>query len=85
MEVNIRLLSGNLTFPSNEQLNQKPLLHDLVLRSSKAGRCNFKIRTFTGYWIYGGSFMPDPHEQNMNYGVLLEGFSETRRLKKFLP
>ena len=28
--------------------------------------------------------MPDPHESNINYGVLLEGFSENRRLKKFL-
>ena len=35
MEVNTGLLSGNLTFPSNEQSKQKPLLHDLVLDSAK--------------------------------------------------
>lgn len=28
--------------------------------------------------------MPDPNEQSMNYGVLLESFSKTKRLKKFM-
>lgn len=32
----------------------------------------------------GAGFMSDPHERNMNYGAVLEGCCENKRLKTIL-
>lgn len=35
-------------------------------------------------WRWGAGFMSDPHERNMNYGAVLEGCCENKRLKTIL-
>lgn len=35
-------------------------------------------------WREGAGFMSDPHKQNMNYGAILEGCCEDKRLKPIL-